>query len=113
LEKWGWKWWYYTRTNKSESYKVYCRASYTGDDNVEFEWDGSAESPVLAGEERYLDVNLLCARDKSYCTVSSPTVTRSQRLLAYMPNVTGDEIYCYSLIVKDLETGDAIVPTLS
>ena len=50
LEKWGWKWCYYTRANKSESYKVYCRASYTGDDNVEFEWDGTAESPVLAGE---------------------------------------------------------------
>jgi len=84
-----------------------------GDDNVKFEWDGTAKSPVLAGEERCLDINLLCARDKSYCSVSSPTVTRSQRLLAYMPNVTGDEIYCYSLIVKDLETGDDIVPTLS
>jgi len=72
-----------------------------------------AESPVLAVEERYLDVNLLCTREKSYCSVSSPTVTRFQRLLAYMPNVTGDEIYCYSLIVKNLETGDDIILTLS
>jgi len=99
------KWWYYTRTNKGESYKVYCRAPYGSDKDVEFEWDGTVESPVLEGEEKYLDVNTI-AKGQAYCSVSSTTVSKSQRLLAYMLDVTGDEIY--SLHIQDLTTGETL-----
>ena len=99
------KFWYYTRTNKGDSYRVYCRAPYVSDDDVKFKWDGSIDAPVMKGEEQYLDVNAI-AKDQTYCSVASATVSKSQKLLAYMLDVTGDEIY--SLFVKNLETGEII-----
>jgi oligopeptidase B len=98
------KYWYYTRTNKGESYTLYCRAPYMGDD-ISINWDGTKEAPVLPGEEVYLNVNEL-AKDKSYCSVSSVSVSKSQKLLAYGADYTGDEIY--SLYVKNLETGEIV-----
>ena len=99
------KYWYYSRTNKGQSYRIYCRAPYQSDDDINFDWDGTIESPILEGEEQYLDVNAL-AKDQSYCSVASVTVSKSQKLLAYMVDFTGDEIY--SLYVKNLESGDIV-----
>eukprot|EP00557_Chaetoceros_sp_GSL56_P008567 CAMPEP_0176492154 /NCGR_PEP_ID=MMETSP0200_2-20121128/8831_1 /TAXON_ID=947934 /ORGANISM="Chaetoceros sp., Strain GSL56" /LENGTH=766 /DNA_ID=CAMNT_0017889665 /DNA_START=231 /DNA_END=2527 /DNA_ORIENTATION=+ len=98
------KYWYYTRTNQGESYALYCRAPYAGDD-IAIDWDGTKEAPILPGEEVYLNVNEL-AKDKSYCSVSSVSVSKSQKLLAYGADYTGDEIY--SLYVKNLETGEIV-----
>jgi len=98
------KYWYYTRTIEGESYTIYCRAPYHGDD-VKIDWDGSKETHILPGEEVYLNVNEL-AKDKSYCSVSSAAVSKSQKLLAYTADFTGNEIY--SLYVKNLETGEIV-----
>jgi len=102
------KYWYYSRTNKGQSYKIYCRAKMANaDDNdnnecPKIEWDGQATTPILSNEEVYLNINTL-AKDKSYCSVSSATIspTETQNLLAYTVDYTGDEIY--SLYVKDIE----------
>lgn len=107
------KYWYYTRTNKGESYKNYCRAPInidaTADEAYEYptiEWDGKAETEILPKEEVYLDVNAL-AKDKSYCSVSSLSISpNTQNLLAYAVDFTGDEIY--NLYVKDLNTGEIV-----
>lgn len=104
------KFWYYTRTNKGDSYTVYCRAPIVGDDDSgtypKIEWDGNADSQILPNEEVYLNVNEL-AKDKSYCSVSSVGVSPdTQNLLAYSVDFTGDEIY--SLYVKNLETGEIV-----
>jgi len=99
------KYWYYSRTFKGKSYSVYCRAPYQSIDDLNFKWDGSMEAPILSGEEQYLDVNSL-AKDKPYCSVGSASASKSQKILAYMSDFTGDEIY--DLYVKNLETGEII-----
>jgi len=104
------KYWYYTRTNKGQSYKVYCRAPYRNDEDVNFSWDGSVDAPVMLGEEQFLDVNVV-AKGQSYCSVSSVAVSKSQKLVGYMLDVTGDEIY--SLYVRNLETGEMILEETS
>ena len=99
------KFWYYARTNKGESYNIYCRAPFVSEDDLHFAWDGTADAPVMQGEVQYLNVNEL-AQDQPYCGVASATRSRSQRLLAYTVDLTGDEIY--RLFVKDLATGRII-----
>lgn len=93
--------WYYTRTFKGSSYPTYCRAPRIGD-SLEVDWDGTRGSPVLPGEEAYLDVNAL-ADGRSYCSVGSVEVSPSRRLVAYAVDYSGDEKY--EMHVKDLETG--------
>ena len=106
------KYWYYTRTNKGESYTIYCRAPVVQDDYdstysyPKIEWDGTIDSQILPNEQVYLNVNEL-AKDKSYCSVSSVGVSPdTQNLLAYAVDFTGDEIY--SLYVKDLQSGEIV-----
>jgi len=66
------------------------------------QWDGSKETPILPGEEVYLDVNLL-AENKSYCSLGAAQISPSQKYLAYSVDYTGDETY--EVHVRDLETG--------
>ena len=94
--------WYYTRTFKGCSYRTYCRAPKTSE-SFEIDWDGTKESPILPGEETYLDVNKL-AEGKDYCSVGGVKVSPSKKLLAYAADFSGDEIY--QLRVKNLETGE-------
>jgi len=101
----GGKYWYYTRTMKGQSYTIYCRAPYAGEDDLSFVWDGSIAAPVLAGEEQFLDVNAV-AKDQTYCSVSSVSLSHSQKFLAYTVDVTGDEIY--GLRVVNLDTGETV-----
>eukprot|EP00979_Chaetoceros_neogracilis_P016837 scaffold9791_cov113-Chaetoceros_neogracile.AAC.1 len=46
----GGKYWYYSRTNEGDSYNMYCRAPYDGDD-LNIDWNGSKETSILPGEE--------------------------------------------------------------
>eukprot|EP00429_Kryptoperidinium_foliaceum_P003637 CAMPEP_0176014262 /NCGR_PEP_ID=MMETSP0120_2-20121206/6731_1 /TAXON_ID=160619 /ORGANISM="Kryptoperidinium foliaceum, Strain CCMP 1326" /LENGTH=720 /DNA_ID=CAMNT_0017347195 /DNA_START=179 /DNA_END=2338 /DNA_ORIENTATION=- len=93
--------WYYTRTFEGKSYRQYCRAPKT-EDSFHVEWDGKAESPILEGEEVYLDVNLL-AVNKSYCSIGAAKLSPSQKYLAYSVDFKGDETY--EVHVRDLENG--------
>ncbi len=101
------QYYYYVRTNEGESYAIYCRAPVPsgGAGRPSIEWDGTKESPILPGEVAYLNVNEL-AKDKSYCSVRSSTTSKSQKLLAYAVDYTGDEIY--TLVVKNLDTNEII-----
>jgi len=109
------KYYYYTRSNEGESYRMYCRAPVESKSasapQPKIEWDGTKEAPILPGEECYLNVNAL-AKDKSYCSVSSVSMSKSQSKMAYAVDYTGDEIY--SLVVKNLDTNEVILedPTL-
>ena len=94
--------WYYTRTFEGKSYKQYCRAPKTGEEAAVQAWDGGKESPILPGEEVYLDVNVL-AENKSYCSIGAARVSPSQKYLAYSVDFTGDETY--EVYIKELETG--------
>ena len=86
------------------SYTTYCRAPKTTD-TFKIDWDGTKESPVLPGEEVYLDVNKL-AKDKSYCSVGSVKASPSKKLLAYIVDYSGDEKY--EAHVMNLDTGEDI-----
>jgi oligopeptidase B len=106
------KFWYYTRTNQGESYNIYCRApieDQNENDNSrrpDITWNGNSDSPILPNEQVYLNVNAL-AQDKSYCSVSSVSVSPdTQKLLCYAVDFTGDEIY--SIHVQNLETGEVV-----
>lgn len=56
---------YYSRTNEGSGYRIYCRAPVPAGDLLEegeitaelINWDGKAETPILPGEEVYLDGN--------------------------------------------------------
>ena len=97
------QWAYYSRTLEGKAYTVYCRAPRESLTNSP-EWDLTAESPVLLGEEVLLDVNEL-ARDKPYCDVVHK-VSPSHRLLAYAADFSGDET-C-GLYVQDLATSETL-----
>ncbi|KAL3924785.1 MAG: hypothetical protein SGILL_000831 [Bacillariaceae sp.] len=96
--------WYYTRTFEGSSYRAYCRAPKTSEQFGTISWDGKKESPILPGEEIYLDVNEL-GKDKSYCSVGAVKVSPSNKAwLAYSVDFKGDEKY--ELHIKNLDTGE-------
>lgn len=96
--------WYYTRTFKGESYSAYCRAPKTSS-TFSVDWDGTKESPILPGEEIYLNVNEL-SKGKSYCSVGRVKPSPSQKYIAYAVDFSGDEKY--EIHVRNIETGEDI-----
>lgn len=94
--------WYYTRTYQGLSYKQYCRAPKTNE-KLEILWDGTADAPILVGEEAYLDINDL-AKGRPYCSMGAVEPSPSQNLLAYSVDYSGDEKY--EMFVRNLETGE-------
>lgn len=121
---WG-KYWYYSRTYEGSSYGAFCRAPIanweesggatieargsksssggrSSDQHPTIDWDGSKDSPILPGEEVYLDVNDL-AKGKAYCDVGSVSTSPSHDYVAYTVDYTGGEKR--ELHVRDLRTG--------
>jgi len=96
--------WYYTRTFEGSSYTTFCRAPKSTP-SITVNWDGTKESPILPGEEAYLDVNEL-AKDKPYCSVGRIRISPSKTLIAYIVDYSGDEKY--EMHVKDLVTGEDV-----
>ncbi|KAL3945233.1 MAG: hypothetical protein SGBAC_000706 [Bacillariaceae sp.] len=95
--------WYYTRTFQGKSYKQYCRAPRSKDASFSSNWDGTAESPILEGEEVYLDQNIL-GEGKSYCSLGAASISPAQTHLAYSVDFTGGETY--QVYIRDLATGE-------
>ncbi|VEU40604.1 unnamed protein product [Pseudo-nitzschia multistriata] len=95
--------WYYSRTFEGKSYTQYCRAPKTSEKYGTIDWDGSKESPILPGEEAYLDVNDL-GKDKPYCSIGGISSSPSLKLIAYSVDYSGDEKY--EMYVRNLETGE-------
>eukprot|EP00571_Detonula_confervacea_P015724 CAMPEP_0172298280 /NCGR_PEP_ID=MMETSP1058-20130122/1010_1 /TAXON_ID=83371 /ORGANISM="Detonula confervacea, Strain CCMP 353" /LENGTH=739 /DNA_ID=CAMNT_0013007543 /DNA_START=470 /DNA_END=2686 /DNA_ORIENTATION=- len=99
---WG-EWWYYTRTYKGSPHATYCRSPKTSDSlNKMIDWDGSKDSPILPGEQVYLDVNVL-AKNQSYCNVGFVASSPSQELLAYSIDYSGAEDY--EVHIRNLTSG--------
>jgi oligopeptidase B len=103
---------HYSRTFQGKSYECYCRAprkngqnKHNNDPLLNIDWDGSAEAPILPGEQVKLNVNEL-AQGKDYCAVGSVAQSPSEELLAYTVDSKGDE-QC-ELFVKRLETGEIV-----
>jgi oligopeptidase B len=100
---------YYTRTVQGKSYTVHCRAPRRPDfdgssssSSVQVvEWNGSADAPILPGEQVVLDVSVL-AQGQDYCSTSTILHSPSHKLVAYTVDFKGDEV-C-SLFVKNIET---------
>ena len=78
---------YYSRTEEGEQYKIYCRKQ------------GSLD----ADEEIILDVNQL-AEGKDFMSVGARVVSPNGKLLAFSTDEKGNERY--TLRIKNLETGD-------
>ena len=100
---------YYSRSMEGMSYPIYCRApaSIEMKDDIYLasilkEWDGSKETNILEGEEKYLDVNEL-AKGHDYCSTGSVSISPSHNKLAYTLDVIGGETY--NLFVTDLDSG--------
>eukprot|EP00555_Chaetoceros_dichaeta_P002114 CAMPEP_0198252270 /NCGR_PEP_ID=MMETSP1447-20131203/2793_1 /TAXON_ID=420782 /ORGANISM="Chaetoceros dichaeta, Strain CCMP1751" /LENGTH=773 /DNA_ID=CAMNT_0043937453 /DNA_START=215 /DNA_END=2536 /DNA_ORIENTATION=+ len=99
------EYWYYTRTFEGKSYSQYCRAPKTADGTYAVEWDGTKDAPILAGEEAYLDVNVL-AVGKSYCSVTSVKPSPCHKYVAFSVDYKGDETYTPH--IKNMETGEVV-----
>ena len=67
--------------------------------------DAAAKTPVLPGEQVYLDENVL-AEGRDYCATGSVTESPSHGLVAYAVDFSGDETY--ELWVKDMESGTVV-----
>ena len=96
---------YYTRTVEGFSYQLHCRAPISSTTTDLSQWDGSIDSPIVKGEEVFLNINEL-AKDQSYCAVSSVRASPSSKLFSYSIDVTGDEVY--SLVIKNFATGETM-----
>jgi len=99
------KYYRYSRTFEGKSYSTYCRAPKESDEALKIKWDGSAETPILPGEEIVLDVNAL-AEGKDYCSVGALSVSPSKKLLAYSADFSGNEKYVF--FIQNLETKEII-----
>ncbi|CAB9519827.1 Dipeptidyl aminopeptidase BI [Seminavis robusta] len=96
----------YSRTFKGKSYRMHCRAPRDKTKPLQkIEWDGTAESPILPGEEAYMDVNVL-AEGKEFCSLGGLAISPSKKLLAYSVDFSGDETY--HLHVINLATKEQI-----
>lgn len=87
-------WYYYTKNEKGKNYPIYYRKK--GD-----------------VEEIYLDVNEL-AEGKSFCSITSATISPDNRYLCYSADFIGRRQY--TLYVKDLTTGKLLeksIPNVS
>lgn len=88
---------YYSRTEEGQQYKIYCRKKGT----------------LEADEEIILNVNLI-AEGHEYCAVGVYEISPSHQLLAYSIDTSGSETY--DLYIKDLSTGklyDDVIPNTS
>lgn len=84
-------WWYYTRTEEGKQYQIFCRRH------------DSPSSP----EQVLLDLNELAA-GHSFMAIGAFEVSPGGRYLAYSTDPTGYRDY--TLVVKDLETGEHVGP---
>ena len=113
----GNNYWYYTRFEEGESYPRYCRAPQANKDElypppvnegwdqkiiVNSETNETALSPLLPGEEIYLDVPAM-ARNKTYFAVGAIALSPNQEYLAYSLDEKGGET-C-QLYVKHIASG--------
>ena len=104
---------YYTRTFAGKSYRSYCRAPLSENEDwvsAAKAWDGSADSPILSGEVAYLDVNKL-AEGQKYCAPgavkpSPPNADGESEFLAYTVDFSGNEVT--NLYVKNIATGEIV-----
>ena len=95
---------YYTRSFEGKSYSVHCRAPRDAA-TAAADWDKSADSPIVPGEEVVLDVNKL-AEGQKYCSTGAIKTSPSHKLLAYSVDFSGDETCQFW--VKDLESGEVV-----
>jgi len=118
-------WYYYRRTFEGKSYPVHVRApagvvANDGTDSGKSlrkgryhhpttTWDAAdsdaATTPILPGEQVYLDENAL-AEGHDYCATGSVTESPSHNLVAYAIDYSGDEIF--ELWVKDIASGKVL-----
>ncbi|KAL7472593.1 hypothetical protein ACHAXS_013579 [Conticribra weissflogii] len=103
--------WYYFKMQEGVSYPVYCRAPRKAGEMfhppIREDWDEDVAttnqlSPLLEGEEIYLDVPAL-ARDKPYLSVGTISISPNQEYLGYTVDLTGGET-C-QLSVKHISSG--------
>jgi len=111
----GGGYWYYTRHQAGESRPRYCRAPLRSDDDGDDDdghlyppdplpgWDAARSSPVLPGEETYLDVEEL-AGGMTFLAVGAVTLSPDQGFLAYSLDPRGNEV-CEAR-VRELSTGN-------
>jgi len=100
---------YYTRTMEGKSYTIYCRAPREEENNnynQNYSWDGTPSQPIVEGEQVYLDVNEL-AKDRTYCSMGTVSVSPQENLVGYTVDYTGGEV-C-QLMVQDLNSGNMIM----
>jgi len=80
---------YYTRVEEGKEYPIYCRKK------------GSLEAP----EEILVDVNQVAAGHK-FCSVTPPTASSGQNLIAYGVDTVGRRFY--TIYIKNVATGETL-----
>ncbi len=80
---------YYTRVEEGKEYPIYCRKK------------GSLDAP----EEILVDVNQVAAGHK-FCSVTFPSVSSGQNLIAYGVDTVGRRFY--TIYIKNLATGEVL-----
>jgi len=86
--------WYYSREETGKQYSIYCRKY----------------NDMTAEEEVYFDLNLL-AVNKEYLAVSGMKISTDEKMLAYLADYTGAEVY--NLYIKDIQSGELLADSLA
>lgn len=97
-------WWYYTRILEGQQYPIQCRRP-VGDPDRRFPVDPN-DPPD--DEQIVLDMNAL-AEGHEYLSLGGAAVSPDHRLLAYLVDTSGAEIF--TLRIRDLDTGDETTVT--
>ena len=97
-------WWYYTRILEGQQYPIQCRRP-VGDPDRRFPVDPN-DPPD--DEQIVLDMNAL-AEGHDYLSVGGAAVSPDHRLLAYLVDTSGAEIF--TLRIRDLDSGDETTVT--
>jgi len=84
---------YYTRTEESKQYPLYCRR----------------KGSLQAAEEIFLDVNEV-AKGEKYCSVANPQVSSGQNIIAYGMDTAGRLFY--TIRFRNLSTGETLKDTI-
>ena len=100
-------WLVYSRTFEGLSYPVYCRAPQSSSFLLSaVNWDGSATSPIVPGEQVLINVNEL-ADGHDYCVVEDVESSPSHTLVAYTIDFVGEERYALHIQPLSATTGNS------
>ncbi len=95
-------WWYYSRTEESLQYAIYCRKRRAAEPDATGPHKDAQEEVILDGNQ--------LAEGRAFFSIGATDISDDGRWLAYTTDTTG--FRQYTLHMKDLHTGDTVPGTV-